>query len=657
MNASTDGGHSQSDLIQAKDGNFYGMAYSGGTGFQGTVFKITSTGTFTTIKSFVSANGINPLGSLLQGTDGNFYGMTSGGGANAGGTIFKITPTGTLTVLRSLLSTADGGNPKGSLAKAGDGNFYGMTNTGGSNLFGTLFKITPAGVFSVLTKFNGAIQGNAPYETLLKAKDSSYYGTASAGGLYNYGTIFKICRGTVTILRSFNRNVDGGAPKGSLVQGTDGYLYGSTTEGGTNGVGTLFKISTTGIFTVLRNLSSSADGSNPQGSLLLASDGNFYGMNKLGGSNSSGTIFKLTPAGVYTVLRHLVNSTDGSNPEGNLVRGSDGNFYGMTYTNGRIFKITPAGVFTVLHTFVAGTEGSYPSGSLVLSSDGKFYGATSGGGINNAGTIFKVMPTGAVTVLRLLSAAPDGASPKGSLVIGADGNFYGITSAGGGNKVGTVFKITPAGTYTVLRHLNMASDGGNGYGSLILAQTNTLIANAQSVTTNKNTSKTVTLSGTGGSALIYTVITQPQHGAVTTGSGASRTYTPALNYTGSDLFTFTVSVGCLASAPATVNITVNPGVTAPLATEITNDPGAAPLSRAMLYPNPVTNMLTITLDGFAGRVSATISDESGLPITTYELASNGKRRVEMDVSSLKQGIYFLKLQSKNGHQTLKFAKL
>jgi uncharacterized repeat protein (TIGR03803 family) len=173
MNQSTDGGHSQSDLIQATDGNFYGMAYSGGTNFSGTIFKITSTGTFTLLRSLTSTDGINPYGSLLQGTDGNFYGMTSASGANSGGTIFKITAAGTLTVLHALQTTTEGGNSKGSLVKGTDGNYYGLTYTGGSNFYGSFFKITPAGVFTILSQFNGAAQGNAPYETLVKGKDSA----------------------------------------------------------------------------------------------------------------------------------------------------------------------------------------------------------------------------------------------------------------------------------------------------------------------------------------------------------------------------------------------------------------------------------------------------------------------------------------------------
>ena len=744
LNSSTDGGHSQSDLIQATDGNFYGMCYSGGVNFNGTIFKISSTGTFSVLRSLVSANGIGPYGSLLQGTDGNFYGMASGGGANAGGTIFKITTGGTLTVLRSLLSTNDGSSPRGSLAKGTDGNYYGMTYIGGSNFFGTLFKITAAGTFTVLSNFNGAAQGNAPYESLLKGNDSAYYGTASTGGVYNYGTIFKICDGTVSVLRSFNRTVDGAAPKGSLIKGTDNNFYGTTSDGGASSGGTIFKITTGGTYTVLKNLSSAVDGSIPLGSLVQAIDGNLYGTTSAGGTGGAGTIFKITTAGVYTVLRNLVSTTDGANPQGSLVQGTDGSLYGMTYSNGRIFKITTAGVFTALHTLASATEGSYPAGSLVLSTDGKFYGTTSGGGTSNAGTIFKVTTTGTVTVMRQLIAATDGSVPKGNLLIGNDGNFYGTTSTGGTNNVGTIFKITPAGTYSVLRHLNMATDGGNAFGSLIIAPVNKLIANAQSVTTAEDVAKAIVLSGSGATTLTYAISTLPKNGTVT-GTGANRTYTPKLNYNGKDSFYFTVSTGCITSIPAKVNITITAvndspvlaaignrtivvnntltftatatdvdagqtktfslisapagaaivastgvftwkptaagsysfkvrvtdngspvlfdeeqitvTVTATFAARTNNSVEISPPLNATIYPNPASNKLRVTLNSPVYKISIAIANESGFMLIKSEKILDRKGILEMDVSRLRPGIYFLNLQTTNGHQTLKFLKL
>src|SRR4030095_9927967 len=215
------------------------------------------------------------------------------------------------------------------------------------------------------------------------------------------------------------------------------------------------------------------------------------------------TIFKISTAGTYTVLRHLAYATDGSNPEGNLVQGTDGNFYGMTSNNGRIFKITSAETFTVLRTLNATTDGNYPLGSLAQGNDGNFYGTNSSGGTFGTGTIFKITPSGTYSVLKHLNSTPDGKTPKGNLLLGTDGNFYGMTSAGGTNNLGTIFKITPSGSYTVLRHFTMATDGGNPFGSLILAPVNNLIANPLSITTNEDTKKAFTMSGSGGIPLTF----------------------------------------------------------------------------------------------------------------------------------------------------------
>lgn len=516
---SADGVHSQSDLIQATDGNFYGLAYAGGTNFGGTIFKITSGGTFTVVRNLSSStDGQAPYGALVQATDGLLYGMNSGGGATSGGTVFKITTTGTFTLLHSLTSAPDGASPRGSLVQSTDGNLYGMTSTGGNSSFGTVFKISTSGVFTFLNGFNGGVTGNAPFESLVQSfVDNAYYGTTINGGIYNYGTVFKICGGVHTVLHSFNNSVDGGSPLGSLAQ----------------------------------------DSSN-----------NFYGMTSTGGANGAGTIFKITSSGSFTVLRALLSSTDGVNPEGNLIQGTDGNFYGMTSYNGRIFKITPTGTFTVLHTLVSNTDGSAPLGSLVLASNGIFYGTTSAGGTNSNGTIFKVTSTGIYTVLKQLTSATDGSAAKGNLLQGTDGNLYGMTSAGGANGAGTLFKITTGGTYNVLRNFNLVTDGGNAFGSLIKV-VNNLIANAQSITATEDVSKKITLTGSGGSPLIFTVQAKPKHGKVT-GGGAAKTYKSNANYSGKDSFTFIVSVGCLSSAPATINITVTPVPDTPVLAPIGN---------------------------------------------------------------------------------------
>src|SRR5687768_12999524 len=190
-------------------------------------------------------------------------------------------------------------------------------------------------------------------------------------------------------------------------------------------------------------------------------------MTKEGGTNNIGTIFKISTTGTFKVLRHLV-ATDGGNPEGNLVKGLDSFLYGMTFFNSRIFKISPNGAFTILKTLNATTEGANPSGSLVLGKDGNFYGTCRAGGTFNRGTIFRITPAGIFTVLKHLNLTTDGGYPQGNLVQASDGNFYGMNSSGGTNNAGNIFRISPTGVYAVIRQLNLLADGGAPFGSLIV---------------------------------------------------------------------------------------------------------------------------------------------------------------------------------------------
>jgi uncharacterized repeat protein (TIGR03803 family) len=748
LNNTNDGGYSKSDLIQATDGNFYSMALSGGTNNQGTIFKITPTGTFNVIRNLGSTNGQNPIGNLFQNTDGFLYGMAHGG-ANGGGTFFKVSTGGAFTLLHSFTWATEGGDPNGGLIRSTDGSLYGLTSTEGPNFGGTAFKITTAGSFTRLASFDGATLGNAPYESLLRGSDSAFYGTTNnKGAKQYYGTIFKICAGNTTLLHTFNGS-QGGYPNGSLVQATNGVFYGTTEYGGTNNAGTIFKITKSGTYTVLRNLSSSTDGANPVGSLIQATDGNLYGTTAYGGTYNGGTIFKISLTGTYTVLRHL-NTADGYYPLGDLFQGTDGNFYGTTSVGGNngvgtIFKITPAKVYTVLRALTQSTDGSNPKGSLVQHSNGNFYGMTFQGGTNGGGTIFRISSTGTFAVLRHLNPTPDGKAPQGKLLIGSDGNLYGMTYSGGANNAGTIFKITTTGTYTVLRHLDLRKDGGNPYGTLIISPPNTLIANAQSVSTKEDTKKTITLSGSGGAPLGFSIVSTPKHGTLT-GTGASRSFTPSLNYSGKDSFTFKVTVGCAASLPAKVNISITAVPDTPvlaaignksvvknttltftakatdgdngqtLTFSLINAPAGASINattgvftwtptvtgnftfkvrvtdnssgalfdeetitvsvtatlardgvfsnstepeilQASIYPNPVSNNLTVMFNSYITHVSATIMDVRGSTIRKSELQLNGKNRIELDVATLQPGTYFILLQTINGVQTSKFIKL
>jgi uncharacterized repeat protein (TIGR03803 family) len=191
------------------------MTSRGGSNNHGTIFKLTSTGTLTVLKSFTDADGSYPQGSLVQGRDGDFYGMTYGGGSDDQGTIFRITPAGTHTVLKNL-AFSEGANPSGSLVQGSDGDFYGMTGTGGSNYGGTVFKISPAGVDTVLYNFDSSIASD-PFGSLVQGSDGDFYGMTRQGGSENLGTIVRISpTGTCTVLKDFTF-ADGGIPLGNLI--------------------------------------------------------------------------------------------------------------------------------------------------------------------------------------------------------------------------------------------------------------------------------------------------------------------------------------------------------------------------------------------------------------------------------------------------------
>ncbi len=570
LNSTADGTYPQSDLIQAKDGNFYGTCYGGGQYGNGTIFKISSGGNYSVVKNFsVGVDGGYPYAGLMQNTDGNFYGITRAGGAKSGGTIYKLTTAGVYTVIHNIDYANEGTTSSSVLVKGADGSLYAMTSLGGVFNYGIIFKTTTAGAFTKIADFNGATLGNAPYSSFIKGNDSAYYCTTTAGGAYNYGTIVKICGGKATVLHSFNKSTDGGMPQGDLLLASNGNFYGMTSNGGANGLGTIFKITPGGSFTVIHNFNGTTDGSNPHGGLIQAKDGNLYGMTTAGGANNAGTIFKISLSGTFKLIKSFVFATDGGAPNGNLLQANDNNFYGITSNSGRVFKLTTAGVYTNIHTFNSSTDGYNSFGSLIQAADGNLYGTCSDGGQKSAGTIFQITLSGTFKVLRVLDATVDGRMPKGTLLQGADGLLYGTTSIGGTYNAGTIFKISATGTYTVLHHMNITTDGGNAYGSLIFAPVNNLVANAQTVNVNEDTTVKITLTGSGGSPLTYTVTENPKHGKLS-GTAPKLTYKPYKNYNGKDQFSFTVSVGCMASAPSAVTINVKPMPDSPVLAPIGN---------------------------------------------------------------------------------------
>lgn len=360
--STTDGAQPLAGLIQASDGNFYGVAQYDGANGWGSVFKINSTtNAYTELYSFTGgADGAYPEGTLVEGPDGNFYGTTQRGaevtnngcGTSGCGTIFKITPQGSLSVLYTFQNGADGAQPQAGLILGSDGNFYGVTNGGTQGgpqgaAPGSIFKITPGGSFSTLHSMNGTTDGSQIQSRITQGVDGNFYGTSNENGADNSGTAFQVTpSGGFTLLHTFTGSTsDGGSPSSSLTQASDGNLYGTTTSGGANGAGTFYKLTPSGTFTLISSFSDTA-GYFIFSPLTVGSDGNFYATGVYGGiaddcSTSSnpdtgcGSIYELTTSGTLTNLYNFTGtSNDGANPIASLVQGSSGNFYGTSAGGG-----------------------------------------------------------------------------------------------------------------------------------------------------------------------------------------------------------------------------------------------------------------------------------------------------------------------------------
>jgi len=382
----TNGGYPTGALIQGADGNLYGTTkYDDGANGGGTIFKITPGGAQTTLYNFCSqtgcADGANPYAALTLASNGDLYGTTSQGGVSSNctnfmgcGTLFKITPAGEFTTLYTFCSQvncADGSEPFAQIIQTSNGDFYGTTQYGGTNPStefpglnaGTIFKITPSGTLTTLYNFcakTDCADGQLPY---------------------------------------------------SLIQSANGDFYGTTDYGGANGEGNFFRFTPTGTLTTLYSFCSDivdhvcADGSQPA-LTGQAADGDFYGVADYGSVyGKGGTIFKVTPTGTLTTLYSFCAESDGDvcldgQTPVNMVLATDGNYYGITYQGGSayqagtIFKMTASGTLTTLYVFCSEgggcADGDEPLGAPLQATNGEFYGTTSKGGLGGNGEVWSL---------------------------------------------------------------------------------------------------------------------------------------------------------------------------------------------------------------------------------------------------------------------------
>lgn len=292
------------------------------------------------------------------------------------------------------------------------------------------------------------------------------------------------------VMHAFAGPPEGARPYSALVVAPDGSLYGTTGEGGTGtrcldqGCGTIFRTKPNGATTILHSFDNVTDGSAPLAGLLLASDGNFYGTTYIGGPLVGGTLFRMSPGGKFKLLHTFQRAgVGGAGPSGALAEGPDGAIYGTTNEGGAgtgsqcfvdhegcgtVFKYTSEGGVEVLHSFSGeGGDGAFPSGSLLMAKDGNLYGTTYGGGAQQHGTLYRITPGGAMTVLHQFDVAT-GANPHGGLVQAADGALYGTTFIGGSKSGGTVFRITTAGEYSLVHEFDYGQGDNGPIGKLVI---------------------------------------------------------------------------------------------------------------------------------------------------------------------------------------------
>jgi uncharacterized repeat protein (TIGR03803 family) len=480
-----DGNSPNGSLVQGPDGSFYGTTTTGSLSGDGTVFKISSGGALVTLHAF-SGNDGNQPSALILATDGNLYGTTVMGGASCSrgtglcGTIFRITPSGTLTTLYTFCSRTnctDGFFPGAALLEGNDGNLYGTTEHGGiagqcsPYGCGTIFRITLNGMFNTLYSFCPqancqflAPDGEYPLAPLVQGADGSLYGTTSAGGsdtcTFGCGTFFKYSgTGGLTQLHQFVNSVDGSGP-GQMVQATDGNFYGVTS-------GTLFRGTPGGLVATI-HLFMFTDGEMPTG-VLQATDGNLYGVTQQGGGSNNclsgcGTIFESNLDGGLRTL-HSFSGSDGASPAGGLLLATDGNFYGATSLGGSsgncqggcgtVFKLSTglaAFVATVPSAGVAGTPVAILGTNLTGATSVKFNGTSATFTEVSSSELMANVPAGATT------GTVQVALPGGTLTSNAD------------FQVGGAIQFVPVTPCRVINTIPSGAIQGGTYQNFTIAQ-------------------------------------------------------------------------------------------------------------------------------------------------------------------------------------------
>ncbi len=638
---------------------------------------------FSTLYSFNSSDGDTPYAGVVLAPDGNFYLATYAGGSSSDGTILRLTPTGSASLLHTF-SGSDGINPGGNLAVAIDGTLYGTTNFGGqgSDAAGTFFSITTGGTFDSLHTFtDSATNGFGPRNRIVQTTDGTFYGITVTEGANNYGSVFSITTaGTPTTIYSFTNGADQKYPAGGVIQGSDGDFYGTTSDyivgsGPQGGYGVVYKVTPGGEITILHTFSQT-DGESPTGPLVEGADGDFYGTTTLGGTSGYGVIYKVSSTGTFEVLHNFTHTgTDGGAPSDGIMLASDGNFYGGSVEGGdggngkgggTVFKMTPSGTVTTLHNFCSSsncTDGEGPYAPPAQDTAGNLYGTTATGGSNGLGAFYKLTfsPALPAPVQLSFSATTISLGNKSTLTwkvpyvfskteqlcaaytTSGAGSWSGVqTGSLSGNNYGGSASITPTATGTYTYSLTC---GGHRTGSATLT-----------VTASSKKSSTTVLTATPNPATVGQSVSLK---AAVTGSGGTPTGSASFDYTTIVLDTATLSSGDATFAassngipPASYPLTASysgdsnfdPSTSAAVTVKLNKAPTTTTLAAS---PTTVTPPAAVTLtatvarpSGSAGKPTGSVTFlADGSPVATVQVNGSGVAKLTAPTSGVAAATY------------------
>jgi uncharacterized repeat protein (TIGR03803 family) len=365
-------------------------------------------------------------------------------------------------VVHNFTGGKDGADPLNGFTIDPTGILYGTASAGGAYGSGVVLKVNSKGGVSVLHAFRGGTKdGSGPQGFLLRDTAGNLYGTTAGGGTHGNGTVFRVAGTKETVLYSFgSQQSDGADPEAGLAIDQAGNLYGTTTAGGSSDNGTVFMLAPPSIpggawtETVLYSFGTGTDGAVPVGGVSLDSSGNLYGTASSGGRYGLGTVFQLIKGNPWTekTVHDFQDANDGAVPYAGLIAGSSGNFYGAATEGGNqgggtIFELTQSNgewTFSVIYSVPGwGISGSFRD--LVLDTAGNIYATTHCDGNNNAGTVYELLPSNGAWSYKLLytfTGGSDGLYSFSNVAING-GVLYGTTKLGGTHGAGVVFKVTP----------------------------------------------------------------------------------------------------------------------------------------------------------------------------------------------------------------------